>query len=161
MRADAFASFEAARELVSVLDELRLDAIATVDPTEPGAFVAALYFPRRQLWVVRASHPSVEELEERITLHRYRDVYSLLQATPRRDGKFFVQDAAADGILSASPGGAVDVLYEDGGRQTLFNGDLKGQGLTAAAYDEKLATTDEKYARLLALLTSAVHEMRR
>jgi len=92
-----------------------------------------------------------------------RELNFLLQATPMRDGKFFVQDAAADGILSALPGsGAVDVLLEDGGRQTLFNGDMKGQELelTTAEYNAKLATTDAKYARLLALLTSAANKTR-
>ena len=96
---------------------------------------------------------------ERMALGEYGEVYVLLQG--RRAGKFFVQDAAADGILSAFPGsGAVDVLYEDGGRQTLFNGDSKGQRLTTAEYDGKLATTDAEYARLLMLLTAAAHQLR-
>jgi hypothetical protein len=161
LRAQAFASADAARELVFVLDQFRLDAIAAVDPAAPGAFVAALYIPGGQLLVVHARHPSVEGVLQRLAMHEYLEVYLDLQGTPTRDGKFFVQDAGADGILSALPGsGDVDVLYEDGGRQTLFNGDTNGQHLTPAEYDAKLAAADARYARLLALLTSAVHEMR-
>jgi len=157
--AQAFASADAARGLVSLLDRYRLDAIATVDPEEPGTFVAALYIPGGQLLVVHARHPSVDGIRQRLAARQYREVYLDLQGTPTREGKVFVQDARADGILSAVPGsGDVDVLYEDGQRQTLFNGDVITQHLTAAEYDAKLATADARYARMLTLLTSAVRE---
>jgi hypothetical protein len=158
--AQPFASAGAARELVSLLDRLGVDAIATVDPEERGIFVGALYIPGGQLLVVQARHPSVDGILQRLAARQYRDVYLDLQGTPTRDGKFFVQDARADGILSALPGSRdVDVLYEDGRTQMLFNGDMHAQRLTAAEYDAKLAAADARYARLLALLTAAVHEM--
>jgi hypothetical protein len=159
VRADAFASFEAARDLVSVLDQLNLHTIATVDPAEPGAFVAALYIPRVQLLVVHARHPSAEEALQRLAMHQYLELYSELLGTQTRD-RFFVRDAGGDGILSALAGsGDVDVVDENG-RRTLVNGDAKGQHLTAAEYDAGVVAADAKYARLLALLTSAVHQMR-
>jgi hypothetical protein len=34
--------------------------------------------------------------------------------------------------------GYVDVVHEDGRRQTLFNGDMNAQHLTSAKYDEGL-----------------------
>ena len=154
LRAEAFASFEAARELVSVLDELRLNAIATVDPTEGGAFVAALYIPRRQLAVVRASHPSVEDAMERIG---QLDMGPRSICTPTGETRRKVLCAGCRRRRHSqrpSRQRAVDVLYKDGGRQTLFNGDIKGQRLTIAEYDAKLAATDAEYARLLALLTA-------
>jgi len=157
--AQAFASADAAHGLVSLRDRLGLDAIATVDPQQPGTFVAALYIPGGQLLVVHARHPSVDGIRQRLAARQYREVYLDLQGTPTREGKFFVQDARADGILSALPGsGDVDVLYEDGQRQILFNGDMIAQHLTAAEYDAKLATADARYARMLTLLTSAVRE---
>jgi hypothetical protein len=74
---------------------------------------------------------------------------------------FLSADAARDlvsALLSALPGsGDVDVLYENGVRQTLFNGDAKGQHLTSAEYDARLAAADARYARLLTLLASAVY----
>ena len=39
------ASVTATRDLISALNEAGLDSIATIDPTEPGAFVAR--FPTR------------------------------------------------------------------------------------------------------------------
>ena len=157
--AQRFASTDAARDLVYALERMGLNAIAAADPAEPGTFVAALYIPRSQLLVVSARHPSVEGVAHRIANHQYRDVYLDLQGSPTPQGKFFVQDSSADGILSALPGsGDVDVLYEDGVRQTLFNGDTKGQNLTRAEYEAKLTTADARYARLLRLLAAAVDQ---
>ena len=155
-----FASADAVRDLVDVLDQFRLDAIAAADPAEPGTFVAALYFQGRQLLVVSARHPSVEAVADRITTHRFREVYMDLQGTPTPRDKFYLQDARADGILSAFPGsGDVDVLYEAGVGRTLFNGDIEGQQLTSAEYDARLAAADARYARLLTLLASAARRL--
>jgi hypothetical protein len=154
-----FASADAVRDLVHVLDQFRHDAIAVADPAEPGFFVAALYIPGSQLLVVSAHHPSAEAVADRITMRRFREVYLDLQGTPTPRDKFFVQDSRADGILSAFPGsGDVDVVYEDGVRRTLFNGDIQAQHLTAAEYDARLAAADTRYARLLTLLTSAARQ---
>jgi hypothetical protein len=159
LHAGAFASSDAARELVDLLDGRGLDAIATSDPMEPGTFVAALYVPGSQLLVVRARHPSVEGVIHRISMSQYREVYLDLHGSPTPQGKFFVHDSGADGILSAAPGnGDVDVLYEDGVRQTLFNGDARTQHMTSTEYEKKLAYADTYYAQLLNLLASAVRK---
>ena len=90
-------------------------------------------------------------------MRQYSEAYLDLQATPTAEGKFFVQDAGADGIVSARRGsGDVDVLYEDGVRGTLFNGDVDGQSLTRASYDGTLTAADAEYARLLKLLMGAL-----
>jgi uncharacterized protein YeaO (DUF488 family) len=54
LHGQAFASADAVRDLVYVLDQHRLDAIAAADPAAPGTFVAALYIPGNQLLVVSA-----------------------------------------------------------------------------------------------------------
>jgi hypothetical protein len=155
----AFASAGAARGLVRLLDGSGATAVATADPSAPDVFVAALYIPRGQLLVVSGRHPSQEAVRYRIAMQQYREVYLDLQASPAREGKFFVQDANADGILSAATGsGDVDVLYEDAVRQTLFNGDPRRQGMTPAEYDARLAAADATYARLLTLLTSELEK---
>jgi uncharacterized protein YeaO (DUF488 family) len=155
-----FASAAAVRDLVHVMDQYRLDAIAAADPADPGTFVAALYIPGSQLLVLSARHPSAEAVADRIAMRRFREVYLDLQGTPTPRDKFFVQDSRADGILSAFPGsGDVDVLYEDGVRRTLFNGDIDAQHLTSAEYDARLAAADARYARLLILLASAARRL--
>lgn len=157
--AQSLASSPAARELVKALTTAGLDAIATVDPTEPGTFVAALHVPGAQLLVVSARHPSDAAVAHRIAARQHRDVYLDLQGTPTPQRKFFVQDSGADGISDARKGsGGVDILYEDGVTQTLFNGEPKAQKLSAAQYEAKLAAADSRYARHLTLLTAAVRE---
>jgi hypothetical protein len=157
--ADEFASAAAARQLVAALNAFEPEAIATSDPEHPDTFVAALHIPGSQLLVVRQRHPATEALRQRIALSQFRDVYLDLQASPAATGKFFVQDSGADGILDARRGsGGVDVLYEDGVRQTLFNGDYEGQHLTRATYEERLSSADAEYARLLTLLAAAARD---
>jgi hypothetical protein len=127
----AFASADAAQSLVRLLAAEGLDAVAA------------------------AEHPSADAVEYRIAMRQFREVYLDLQGTPTAEGKLFVQDAGADGILSATPGsGAVDIVYTDGAQQTLFNGNYREQKLTEAEYDARLAAADASYARLLTLLVS-------
>jgi len=156
--AQGFASADAARDLTYLLDQMGLTSFAAVDTMAPGTFVAALYIPGSQLLIVRARHPSVDAVRYRIGLREYRDVYLDLQGSPARAGKFFVQDSGADGILSAQPGAAVDVLYEDGVRQTQFNGRARAQDLRPSEYDAKLTAADREYARLLTLLTTTLQQ---
>ena len=59
-------------------------------------------------------------------------------------------DLACDGLRAG--GDAVDVLYEKGTSQTLFNGDWKQQGLSEATYHKRLEETEARYTRVLTLL---------
>jgi hypothetical protein len=150
------ASTTAAKTLVKSLNDASLDAIATVDPTEPGAFVAALHIKGGQLLVVRAHHPSVEALSARLAARQFRDVYIDLQATPTTKGKLFVMDSGADGLpADADQPANVDVMYEDGTRQTMFNG-ARAQKLKEDEYRKQLNDADVQYTRLLNVLNAAM-----
>jgi hypothetical protein len=155
--AGQFESADAVYGLTRAMERSGLDAIAAPVPDEPGMFVAALYLPARTLLVVSARHPSTERIANQIALRRYRQVYVDLLGTPTPQGRFYLHDANADGILTVLPGsGDVDILREDNGRQTLFNGDNASQGLTPEEYDEQLAAADARYALLLTVLAGAV-----
>jgi hypothetical protein len=149
-------SFTATQNLIRALDAAGLESIASIDPTEPGTFVAALHIKGGQLLVVRARHPSVDALSARLAARQFRDVYLDLQATPTPLGKVFVMDSGADGL----PGDAeqpsnVDILYEDGTRQVMFNG-ARAQKLSADDYRYRLRDADAKYTRLLNVLSAAL-----
>lgn len=149
-------SLPATRSLIGALNAASLEAIATVDPTEPGAFVAALHIKGGQLLVVRARHPSVDALSARLAAHQFRDVYIDLQATPTPQGKLFVMDSGADGLPTAMEQPAhVDVIYEDGTHQVMFNG-ARAQKLDADDYRRQLREADMKYTRLLNVLSAAL-----
>lgn len=150
------ASVTATHNLIRALNEAGLESIASIDPTEPGTFVAALHIKGGQLLVVRARHPSVDALSARLATRQFRDVYLDLQATPTPLGKVFVMDSGADGLPSDSePLSKVDVVYEDGTRQFMFNG-ARAQKLRADDYRQQLQDADAKYTRLLNVLIGAL-----
>ena len=160
--AGQFKSADSVYSLTSALERSGLDAIAAPVPDEQEIFVAALYSPGRTLLVVSGRHPSPERVADRIAQGRYREAYLELLGTPIPQGKFYIQDANADGILSALPrSGCVDILREANVRVTLFNGDADSQGLTLDEYDARLARTDARYARLLGVLAAAVEDRSR
>lgn len=149
-----FASPVVARDLVHRLKSAVLPAFAAADPDRPGAFVAVLYVPE-QLLLVEAFHPARAALEGRIAAGQYREAYLDLQGTPTPQGRFFVLDANANGLLTAKPGqGSVDVIDEGRGKALLLNGDPRD--VSAAEYDARLMSADRNYARLLNVLTAAL-----
>jgi hypothetical protein len=143
-----------AGELTTLMTGRHLDAIAAQDSDHPDRFVAALLIPGAQLLVVSATYPNAGELQAQIAQKNYRDVYAALQQPVAQQTRVFFIDAAGDGLRSG--GDAVDVMYEKGTQQTLFDGRWKPQGLTEAAYTKKVDIAEEEYSRLLSLLTATL-----
>ena len=143
-----------ATELTSLLVDRHLDAIAVQDPEAPNRFVAALLIPNAQLLVVSADYPTPAELQSQIARKNYRDVYAALHQPASLQTRVFFIDAGCDGLRSS--GDNVDVMYEKG-KQTMFDGRWKQQGLSSeTAYQKKVTDADEQYAKLLSLLVAAV-----
>src|SRR5262245_45863305 len=80
----------AAKELGDVLDRLKLDSIAAADPSEPGTFVAALYFPGAQMLVVSAKYAAPSLLNDKLTKKDFRDVYIDLSSASIAATKVFI-----------------------------------------------------------------------
>jgi hypothetical protein len=144
-----------AEELTQLLTQRGIDAVAAVDPEAPDRFVAALAFPNVQLLVVSADYPAPELMRRQIAAKQYREAYIALQQSGVADGKVFLQDLGADG-LSGADGDGVDVLYENGVNQTIFDGAPERHKLTKPAYQQKLADADALYSGLLTLLINEV-----
>jgi hypothetical protein len=146
-----------ARSVVRLLQSAPLTAFAAADPDSQGRFVAVLYVPE-QLLVVEAAHPDVAAIMARITANQYRDVYLDLQGSPTPQGRFFIIDADADGLL-ASPDtdGRVDVVYDGDAPPLLLNGDLGDHGRDPAAYASAVAGADAKYSHALRVLEAGLN----
>jgi hypothetical protein len=142
-------SASAAHDLSELLTTRKLDAVATKDPEESDRFIAALFFPKSQLLVITARYTAPSLLEEKLVKGQYRDVYGDLHGASVQESKVFFQDIGADG-LHAEGDHAVDVLYERGLVQTMFDGRKHGQA--EKTYVEKLRSADAQYSRLLSLL---------
>lgn len=149
------ASIDEARALVHRLRSASLMSFAAADPDQYGRFVAALYVPE-QLLVVEAIHPDVAAVENRIAAGEYRDVYLDLQGTPSPQGRLFVVDAHADGLLASPPDDAgVDIVYNGTDSPLLLNGDLGERQRTSEAYEQAVAAADARYTRALRVLGHA------
>jgi hypothetical protein len=138
-----------------LMTDQHLAAIAVPDPQAPDRFVAAMLFPDVQLLVVAGRYPSPDYLKYLIGQKDYRGAYIALQQGAVPESKLFFQDLGCDGLPS-DKGDAVDVLYEKGATQTIFDGQWKKHGLSESAYATKLRDADTAYTQLLTVLTQAL-----
>lgn len=155
-RAASSSSAPLAHTFSALLHSRGIEAFAAPDPDEPGRFVAALSVPHGDLLVVSARQPSTDAVAQRIAADQFRDVYLDLQATPTPEGKLFVQDSNADGLSSAPQNDAIDIVYEDGTKTMVFNGDAKAQHLSRDDYDARFDAADRRYAHALTVLITAL-----
>ena len=145
-------SVAVAKELGEALDAAKLDSIAAVDPVDPSAFVAALYFQGSQLLVVSAKYSAPALLVTKIGAKEYRDVYIDLQSASIAGSKVFVQDQLANGlVVKPADDGAADV-WEVANRVVAFDGEWKKAKLSEADYLKTFAEADQRYADMLSLL---------
>jgi hypothetical protein len=144
-------SSQAAGELVAAMKSKNLDAIAIEHPEQPDRFVAAMLIPGVQLLVVSAKSTAPEYLRGQLAQQLYRDVYSTLQAAAVLDTKLFFQDMGSDGLSGES---SVDIMYEHGTKQTIFDGDWKKQKISKSEYEERLRKADAEYSKMLSVLAA-------
>ena len=141
-----------AKELAQALDAAKLDSIAAVDPADPSAFVAALYFQGSQLLVVSAKYSAPTLLVTKIGAKEYRDVYIDLQSASIAGSKVFVQDQLANGLfVKPVDDGAADV-WEAANKTVAFDGEWKKAKLSEEDYRKAFSEADQKYAVMLSLL---------
>jgi hypothetical protein len=143
-----------AKQLVGLMADRGLQTIAAKDPNSTDRFVAAMAFPDVQLLVVAARYPTPDVVHGQLAAKQFADVYAELQAAPIKESKLFFQDLGCDGLGGTSEN--VDVMYEKGTDQTLFDGNWKKAGLSKTAYDEKMSTADAEYSRLLEILIAGI-----
>ena len=151
-------SSRAAALLTAALQERKLEVIASRNPDQAGAFIAALYLPGSQLLVVTAPYAAAAVLDTYIAEGKHMDVYLALNAADRRAERFFVMDLNADGLRrECAPGESFDSTIR-GDNDVAFDGNWRAQALTSAAYDARFAKDDEHYARLLEVLAGSLTE---
>lgn len=143
-----------AGKLASLMAARQLDAFAAKDPDAADRFVAVLFMPQVQLLLVSAQYPVPSELEAQLAQRNYRDVYTALHQPAAQPTRFFLMDGGCDGLRPGAD--SVDVLYEKGTTQTLFDGRWKNQGITEAVYRKRAEDAETRYVRLLSVLTTAL-----
>jgi hypothetical protein len=146
-------SSAAAKELGDTLDRLKLDSIAAADPSEPGTYVAALYFSGAQLLVVSAKYSAPVLLDAKLTKKDYRDIYIDLSSASIPATKVFIMDQAANGLFFKPDGDQPADSWEQGSKTTMFDGDWKKAKVTEEDYTKTFSSADSRYARILTLLS--------
>jgi hypothetical protein len=146
-----------AAALKTSLDRLKLEAIAARDPEDPGRYIAALYVPGSQLLVVSAPYPAPAALDKKIGDGRYMDAYLDMQSVADHKGHFFVVDMNADGLTRVcGPEQAFDSTTVESATPIAFDGNWKAQKLSQDDYDAAFRTNDDRYARMLGVLSAAL-----
>jgi len=141
---------KAAEGLVGLMKSRQLGTVAATDPQNPGRVIAAMLIPDVQLLVVGAKSSASPYLESQIAQGQFAEVYAVLNSTAVPETKIFFEDMGCDGLTNDDEG--IDVMYERGTVQTIFDGDWKRQKLSKEDYENKLHKADAEYARMLTLL---------
>lgn len=147
-------SAAAAKQLVQALDAAKLDAIAAADPADPGTFVAALYFAGSQILVVSAKYSAPPLLNTKIASKEFRDIYIDLNSASVAGTKIFVIDQGIDGLVAKPDGDQAADTYENGKTTVSFDGDWRKAKMSEDDYMKTFVSADERYAKILALLTA-------
>jgi hypothetical protein len=147
-------SADLAKQLAQLLDEKKLDAIATADTSNPDAFVAALYFPGTQLLAVSAKYSAPQLLNDKLAKKDYRDIYVDLSSASVVGSKVFIMDTFADGLVLKPKGDSPADSVERGTATTAFDGDPKKAKLSESDYAKAYDECEAAYVKILqALIT--------
>jgi hypothetical protein len=145
-------SAAAAKELAAAMDSAKLDSIAAPDPSQPGTFVAALYFPGSQLLVVTARYSAPQLLDKKLEGKEYRDVYIDLNSASVPDTKVFISDLGADGLKPKREENQPFDTAELGGKTYSFDGEWKRAKLTEDEYMKQYQRAEQEYENMLQAL---------
>lgn len=141
-----------AMELVSQLDQRKLDSIAA--PAGGGEWVAALHLGGSELLVVKGRVTAGSSLESMMTRRAYRELYIAINSAAEPESKLLVSDVGANGLRDTRENRAPADTVEMGERRRAFDGDWGKAGMTEAEYRSAFRAADEQYTRMLqALLT--------
>ena len=153
-RAQDVKSVELVKQLTGLLDQKKIDAFATADAQNPGAFIAALYFPGTQLLVVSAKYSAPPLIAELLARKDYRAVYAELTSASIPGSKMFVNDIYANGLAIKPNGSTPPDSIESAATQATFDGAWKKARIAEADYIKSFNDADAAYTRVLqALIT--------
>jgi hypothetical protein len=151
-RAQDVKSPDLVKQLTTLLDQKKIDAIATPDGQTPGAYIAALYFPGTQLLVVSAKYSAPAMLQELIARKDYRAVYAELTSASVPGSKMFVNDVYANGLAVKPSGTNPPDSIESATTQATFDGGWKKAKIAEADYLKSFSDADAAYTRVLQAL---------
>ena len=141
-----------AKQLAAALEQAKLDSIAAQDASQPGLYVAALYFAGSELLVVSAKYAAPQLLDAKLGNKAYRDIYIDLNSASEPDTKAFIEDMGANGLKAKRDGDEPFDTYELAGKRVAFDSDWKKQKLSEQDYMKAFSDADQRYSQMLTTL---------
>jgi hypothetical protein len=141
-----------AKQLAAALDAAKMDSVAAADPTQPGTFVAVLYFANTQFLAVSAKYTVPQLLNDRVSKKEYRDVYIDLNSAAMPNTKVFVSDLGIDGLKATRQDNAPYDTIEMGGKNWNFDGNWRAAKLSEDEYMKGYQQAEEEYVKMLEAL---------
>lgn len=148
-----------AKELTTLLDHAKLDALAAKDSAGADTYVAALYFPGSQLLVVSARYAVPQLLNDKLAKKDFRDVYTDLNSAAIEGSRALVMDIGADGLRPKKEDNRFDTC-DIGAKSYVFDGDWKKQKLASEDdYTKAFADADARYVKMLSALIAQAKKL--
>lgn len=140
-----------AKELTNLLQQQKLDAIAT--RTGEDHFAAILFIPGVQMLVVSARYTAPVLMNEKIVGRQYRDVYLDLASASVPDSKLFIEDMQGDGLRPERVGDTpFDIVTRGIGAGFTLDGDHKKKKISEDEYRRTYADFEGAYEKILVAL---------
>lgn len=140
-----------ASELVTLLDQMKLDAAAS-NRGPADEYVGALYLPGSQLLVVNAKSSVPDRMKYLLIEKSYKDLYLELNGTVHQESRVFVSDMGANGLqfrpVRSQPADTVDAK----GKSTVFDGEWRKAKVSEAEYTKAYQEHDDAYSGMLRAL---------
>ena len=146
-----------AKELCDILQQRKLDSIATRHPGAADQFVAALFFPG-QLLLVSARTISPAVINEKLVRREFRDVYIDLNSASIPESRVMIVDGGADGLRPRREPNQPFDTPDAAGKSVRFDGNWREDRRSEKDYMANFSQADELY---VTALTALVNELKK
>lgn len=156
-------SSDKAKELVSLMQQKKLEVFAARESLESPHFFAALNVPGVQLLVISATYERTTDINYRLFTKDYMGAYQDLRAGVLAKDKVLVEDALGDGLIAVPAKGALQFdTVTIGADKHPFNGDFvpankkNPKKISQDDYFKAYSDADAKYAQVLTILIDSI-----
>ncbi len=140
-----------ASELVKLLDQMKLDAVAA-NRGPADEYVGALYFPGTQLLVVNARSSVPDRMKYLLIQKSYKDLYVELNGAVDQQSKVFISDLGANGLQFKRERNQPFDTVDATGKSMNYDGEWRKVKMSEADYTKAYQAHDEAYSEMLRAL---------
>lgn len=140
-----------AAELVKMLEQMKLDAVAA-NRGPADEYVSALYVPGSQLLVVNAKSSVPDRMKYLLMQKSYKDLYVELNGAIDQQSKVFISDLGANGLQFKRERNQPFDTVDATGKTMAFDGEWRKAKMSEADYTKAYQAHDDAYSEMLRAL---------